>query len=241
MITEIFIVEFILIMTAIYSNSVLGDQIDQFPSEAEEDNVFVKLDAQKLTDRDMDIIVQHAIQKRQCTFLDLQKNEITSAGMPPLVLALDNNTKLHALYLHENRLLDKGIYQLAQTLTSNNQTLEVLGLNSIGLTDVGAEDLAVMLQKNHVLKRLQLQANEIGDRGILYLAEALTTHNTTLEHLELAENKFIADANLNFLLDMIKSNRSLKVLDLRLCGISDSGKAQLQEAAKANENLQLIL
>ncbi|CAF2558353.1 unnamed protein product [Rotaria sp. Silwood2] len=226
-------------MTSNYSNPILEDQIDQFPCN--EDNLLVQLNSQKLSDQDMEVVVKHAIQKRQCTFLDLHDNEITSEGMSILASALRDNSKLHTLYLHDNRLFDKGIYSLAQILTSNNKTLEVLGLNSIGLTDVGAEDLGVMLQKNHTLTRLQLQANEIGDRGVLYLADALTKYNTTLEQLEMAENKFVSDSSVDLLVEMIKHNRSLKVLDVRLCNISDSGKAKLQEAVESNKDLQLIL
>jgi Ran GTPase-activating protein (RanGAP) involved in mRNA processing and transport len=234
-----FIVEFTLIMTTNYSNPILEEQIDQISSH--EDNLLVKLNSQKLTDQDMEIVVKHAIQKRQCTSLDLHDNEITSEGISILASTLTNNVKLHTLYLHGNRLFDKGIYELTQVLTSNNQTLQVLGLNSIGLTDTGAEDLAAMLQKNHTLIRLQLQANEIGDRGVQYLADALAKYNTTLEQLEMAENKFVSDTSVDFLVETIRYNRSLKVLDIRFCNISDSGKAKLQETIKSNKDLQLKL
>jgi Ran GTPase-activating protein (RanGAP) involved in mRNA processing and transport len=226
-------------MTTNYSNQILEDQINQF--QFQEDDLLIKLNSQKLTDKDMEIIVKHAIQKRQCTFLDLHDNDITPEGMSILASALNDNTKLRTLYLHNNRLFDKGIYSLAQTLTSNNQTLEVLGLNSTGLTDVGAEDLAVMLHKNHTLKCLQLRANQIDDRGVLYLSEALTKHNTTLEQLEMAENTLVTDSSVDFLVEMINNNRSLKVLDIRLCNISNSSKAKLQETIESNKNLQLIL
>ncbi|CAM4750340.1 unnamed protein product [Rotaria magnacalcarata] len=231
--------EFKLIMATNYSNPILEDQIDQFLCD--ENNLLIKLDNKKLIDQDMAIVVEQAIQKKQCTYLDLQDNEITSEGMPILALALSENSKLHTLYLHDNHLFDKGIYSLAQILTSNNHTLKILGLNSIGLTDVGAEDLAVMLQKNRTLTHLQLQANEIDNRGILYLAEALTKSNTTLEQLELAENKLVNDSSVDLLVEIIKHNRSLKVLNVRLCNISDSGKTKLQAATEANKDLQLML
>ncbi|CAF2883503.1 unnamed protein product [Rotaria sp. Silwood2] len=226
-------------MTSDYSNPILENQIDQFPYN--EDNILIQLNSQKLSDQDMETIVKHAIQKRQCTFFDLRGKEIVSEGMPILASALSVNSKLHTLYLHGNRLFDKGIYSLAQVLTSNNQTLEILGLNSIGLTDVGAEDLGVMLQKNRTLTRLQLEANEISDRGIVYLNEALKKYNTTLQQLEMAENKFVSDSSVDLLAEMIKHNRSLKIFDIRLCNISDSGKAKLQEEIELNKDLKLIL
>ncbi|CAF4095229.1 unnamed protein product [Rotaria sp. Silwood1] len=233
------IVEFILIMTSDYSNPILENQIDQFPYN--EDNILIQFNSQKLSHQDMEIIVKHAIQKRQCTVLDLRDNEITSEGMSILASTLSDNSKLHTLCLHGNRLFDKGIYSLSHVLTSNNQTLEILGLNSIGLTDVGAENLGVMLQKNRTLTRLQLEANKIDDRGILYLAEALKKYNTTLQQLEIAENKFVSDSSVDLLDEMIKHNRSLKILDIRLCQISDSGKPKLQEAIELNKDLKLIL
>ena len=226
-------------MTTDYSNPTLEDQIDQF--QPDEDNLSIKLNAQKLTDQDMEIIVRHAIEKRQCTSLDLQDNEFTARSISILSSALNNNTKLHTLHLHGNRLLDEGIYSLVQTLMSNNQTLRKLGLNSIGLTDVGAEDLGAMLQKNQTLTHLYLQGNDIGDRGILYLSGALAKFNTTLEQLEMAENKNISDASVDKLVEMIKCNRSLKVFDIKLSGISDQGKAKLQETAESNKDLQFIV
>ena len=239
MMLNLFIVEFILTMTANYSNPSLVERIDQCLSD--EGNLSIKLNSQKLTDQDMKIIVEHAIQMKQCTSLELNDNEITSEGMSVLASELKKNSKLLALYLHGNPLADTGIYSFAQVLTTENQTLEVLDLSSIGLTDVGAEDLAAMLQKNQALTRLQLQSNAIGDRGAQHLAEVLTKDNRTLLQLEMAENKFVTDTCVDFLVEMIKCNRSLKLFDIRLCSISDSGKAKLRETSESNKELQLLL
>ena len=229
----------ILPMTANDSNTILEDRIDQFQPDAE--NLSVRLNHQNLTDQDMEIVVKNAIQKRQCTLLHLQDNKITAEGMTVLAPALKDNAKLRALYLHGNHFSDKGIYELIQVLMSNNNTLEILGLNSTGLTDVGAEDLSAMLQQNKALKRLQLEGNQIDTRGMLHLCEALTNDNTTLEQLEMADNKLVTDSSVDYLVKMIQTNRSLKVLDMRNCNISDAGKGKLQQAMESNKDLQLIL
>ena len=226
-------------MTANYSNPTLVEQINQFLLD--DGNLLVKLNNQKVTDQDMQIIVENVIQKRKCTSLDLNDNEITSEGMSIIALELKKNSTLRALYLHGNPLSDTGIYSFAQVLTSENQTLEVLDLSSIGLTDVGGEDLAAMLQKNQTLTRLQLQGNDIGDRGAQHLAEALTKDNSTLLQLEMAENKLVTDVSVNFFIEMIKRNQSLKLFDIKLCSLSDAGKAKLQETRQSNKELQLLL
>lgn len=216
-----------------------NNTINQIP--VEENEGVIKLNNRKLTDQDMPDIVRQAIQEKQCTYLDLQDNEFTWEGMSILVPALKENPNLQTLYLHSNRLSDKGIYTLAELLTSNNHALKILGLNSTGLTDVGAEDLGVMLQKNSTLTHLELEANDIGDRGMLYLAETLMKHNTTLEQLNLAKNKPITDSSVDLLVELIQQNRPLKVLNLSHCGITSSGKAKLQEAIESNKDLQLLL
>jgi len=221
------------------TDSTLEQKIDQFTSDNEE--LSVQLNNQNLTDQDMKTVVKHAIEKRQCTLLDLQDNKITSEGMSILVSALNNNTKLRALYLNGNPLSNKGIYELIQVLASDNKTLEILGLNSTGLSDVGAEDLSAMLQQNQALKCLQLKSNQIDTRGVLHLTETLAKKNTTLEQLYLADNRLITDSSVDYVVDMIKTNQSLKVLDLSNCSISDAGKAKLQQAMKSNKDLQLIL
>ncbi len=50
----------------------------------------------------------------------------------------------------------------------------------------------------------------------------------------------ISDSSIDFLVDMLQYNRSLKKLDLRVCNLSDSAKAKLQEAAKTKRNFQLL-
>ena len=92
-----------------------------------------------------------------------------------------------------------GVRSFVKTLSINNNVLKKLNLLNNGITDNGAEYLAVMLKTNKTLTELNLLGNEISDEGVAMLANALQHYNSTLEDLDLASNTLISDASVDFL------------------------------------------
>jgi hypothetical protein len=201
----------------------------------------IDLDRQFLTDQDMPIVVQQAVIDKQCTILSLSNNRITSQGVSILAEVLHNNTTLAGLYIFNNRVGDEGVYSLAQALAENNSTLKALSVGWNGITDEGAEYLAEILKTNRTLSELWLPCNQISDRGVQLLANALIQHNTNLKTLSLDANEGVNDSSVTYLTDMINQNQSLDVLHVCNCKLSKTGKARLREVAKSKMNFALHL
>ena len=187
----------------------------------------------------MEIIVKEAIIKKQCEKLDLRINQITSVGASIIAKALNNNTVLKNLNFDEDRFGDMGVHAITKTLSLNNCKVCLLDLQSTGITDKGAEYLAEMLKANTTLIGLLLGNNEISDRGVQYLTNALTHRNTTLCSLYINDNKLISDASVNSLVEMLNHNPTLTCLRIDVCNLSEKGKEKLRQIAKSKKGFEL--
>jgi hypothetical protein len=79
----------------------------------------VNLDHQRLTDRDMRVVVEQVIIDRRCAKLSLQNNEMTSDGIITLATGVRESTILEELDLSNNRLSDNDLFFLAKELSVN--------------------------------------------------------------------------------------------------------------------------
>ena len=161
--------------------------------------------------------------------------------------------------LSYHSLSDTSIKILMQSLCrSLNPQSEITGridtyIGYNGITGLGTSYIADTLRTIRALRSLILWGNPIGDKGLQYIAEALTT-NTTLTELSLREcrlriteesgpalikmlqrNKTLREldlswnelatsdnaASINFIVEGLKMNTTLKVMDLRSCDITD--------------------
>ncbi len=82
----------------------------------------MNFDGQRLTDRDMKIVVDQTIVERQCRGLSLQNNELTSQGISTLAMGVRESTTLEELNLSNNRLSDEDLLLLAKELSVNETT-----------------------------------------------------------------------------------------------------------------------
>jgi Ran GTPase-activating protein (RanGAP) involved in mRNA processing and transport len=193
----------------------------------------------ELIDQDMEIVAKQAILNKQCKQLFLQLNKITSLGVSILADTLNNNTTLETLYLGNNHISDDGVYSLVNILSINNNTLKTLVLQKNGITDKGAKYLAQMLKTNETLTWLYLGDNEISDEGVRMLAESIEKYNTTLEMLVLTSNKLLTDSSIDYLIEMIKHNQSLKKLWIDSCHLSEAGKERLNKIQQSKKDFYI--
>ncbi|CAF0750060.1 unnamed protein product [Rotaria sp. Silwood1] len=196
----------------------------------------IDLDRQNLTDRDMKIIVKYAIIKNHCKRIRLRDNNFTSYCTTILSEGLYNNTTLKSLDLRNNHLSDLGVQILALSIIHSN--VETLNLESNDITSEGAQYLAQILRNSRTLTELYLSKNFLGDRGVKYLANALSedtiniqeqsnnsisvANQTILQHLYLGQND-ITDEGIKYLCDMLKTNQTLSWLWLTDNKISNQG------------------
>ncbi len=106
---------------------------------------------------------------------------------------------------------DSVILKIARLL-ANNSTLTDLKLDRNGISDVGAEYLAIALRSNTTLTSLSLSVNQITDVGAKHLAEALE-ENSTLTQLDLSYNK-ISESGKQPLIELSQSSSTLTTIDL---------------------------
>jgi len=217
-----------------YQNKQLQDLIKQCQSQSE-----VNLMALNLNDEDMKIIVKDAVINKQCKQLYLQYNKITSVGASIIANALNNNATLEDLYLTDNRLCVKGVRSLMTILSLNNSTLSLLDLQDTSITDEGAMYVAEMLKTNTRLCRLLLGNNEISNRGVERLSEALSYHNNTLISLNLTNNKLISELGIESLIKILKHNQTLIYLYIEECDLSEKGKDKLRQIARTKKGFKL--
>ncbi len=212
-----------------YQNIKLEQQIGQSYNS-------VCLDEMELIDQDMEIIVKEAIINKQCNFLSLQSNKITSIGASILAESLNNNTTLETLYLRDNYISDDGVESLVHILTSHPNVVKTLVLQKNKITDKGAKYLAQMLEVNQTLTWLYLGENEISNEGVRMISKAIETHNKTLEMLVLSSNKLLTDLSVDYLLSMIRNNQSLKKLWIDDCNLSNTGKQRLENVQQSKKD-----
>ncbi|CAF2475848.1 unnamed protein product [Rotaria sp. Silwood2] len=210
--------------------------INQYPLYSK-----ISLRNQYLTDDDIPIVVNLAIINKKCKILDLGRNQIISQGVIQIAESLTNNTTLQMLSLHKNSLSEISVQYLAAKLLLNDSALKWLDLESTDLTDNSAEYLAIMLRTNRSITGLWLSNNRIGYHGVEMLALALIYYNRTLKYLDLENNRLINDSCLNYLIDMLEQNGSLKEVYLNNCQLSMTSKIKLQTIAAKKQNFRLFL
>ena len=117
--------------------------------------------------------------------------------------------------------------------------IRTLNLSHNNIRDEGAVYLAELLKIKRTLIHLHLNSNQIGDKGVQRLAEALCYPTTNLLKLYLQNNPWIRDSSVDYLVDMFKRNRSLHTLCLVNCGLTDVGRQRLKEVAVSKKTFYL--
>ncbi|CAF1136696.1 unnamed protein product [Adineta ricciae] len=238
-----------LIIDNIYRNIALEHRIVQYGH-----SWTIDLGKQNLTDRDMNIVVKHALIKNRCKRVRLCDNNITCQGLSILSKGLNNNSTLESIDLRNNQISDFGIQCLTAAIVNSN--IKTLNLESNQITHIGAQYLAQLLKENRTITELYLSKNHLGDRGIELIANALMNaseslseqtnkqicarYSSTLQHLYLGQND-ITDVGLKYLSNMLKSNRTLTWLWLTGNEISDHGVEILSNTlANSNTNIEWL-
>ncbi|OMJ71431.1 hypothetical protein SteCoe_30365 [Stentor coeruleus] len=113
-------------------------------------------------------------------FLDISANTLTSISIPYLSTALPHLSQLKVLKLGDNPIKDQGLLLIIQVLEAN---LEELGLNNIGMSAKGLQELCSKLPSMRNLTYLYLDYNLIDQKPMKILIDILPKLN--LKHLSL--------------------------------------------------------
>ncbi|XP_067864735.1 NACHT, LRR and PYD domains-containing protein 3-like [Heterodontus francisci] len=113
----------------------------------------------------------------------LADNNLTDFCIEDLASALSTNRSLTGLYLGYNKLRCSGVKLLSQALKNLECEVQRLSLNSNGLTDCCAEDLASALSTNLSLTDLNLNDNKLRDSGVKLLSASLSKPDSKIQEL----------------------------------------------------------
>ncbi|KAK7117958.1 hypothetical protein R3I94_023242 [Phoxinus phoxinus] len=171
--------------------------------------------------------------------LDLSENNITDSEMKQLSALLEHpQCKLEKLELRSCGISDGGCAVLSSALRSN-PSLRELDLSGNNITEAGVMQLSDLLEHPQCkLQKLGLRSFHISDRGCAVLSSALRLNPAHLRELDLSENN-ITELGVKMLSALLADPRcKLEKLGLRSCGISDGGCADLSSALRSNLSLR---
>ncbi|XP_072893274.1 NACHT, LRR and PYD domains-containing protein 3-like [Hemitrygon akajei] len=181
-------------------------------------------------------LVSAALRNPECKIqkLGLEKVGLTDSGAEDLASALSTNPSLTELDLSGNKLGDSGVKLVSAALRNPECKIQKLELESVGLTDSGAEDLASGLRTNPSLTELYLTGNKLGDSGVKLVSVALRNPECKIQKLQLI-NVGLTDSGAEDLVSALSTNPSLTELDLSGNKLGDSGVKLVSEALRNPE------
>lgn len=139
--------------------------------------------------------------------LRLEDNNIGNDGVLQLANALKVNTRLQILSILRNGVTDLGASVLANALKTNKSLIKLsldgravlshfkddaLDYSTNNIGNDGADEIAEMLLVNNTLQELYLSFNQIDEKGVYNLYNALKTNsNSKLKKLDVYGSKFL--------------------------------------------------
>ncbi|XP_053113727.1 NACHT, LRR and PYD domains-containing protein 3-like isoform X2 [Hemicordylus capensis] len=124
--------------------------------------------------------------------LCLCESEITAASCGELSSALSTNQMLEDIDLWNNQLGDSGARLLFEGLKQPTCKLQILSMCNCKLTAASCGDISSALCTNQNLKELRLDANELGDSGVMLLCQGLKHPNCRLKKIGLDSDQLTA-------------------------------------------------
>ena len=179
---------------------------------------------------------------RYLQVLDLHENGIHEEGGKAIGEALMINTSLQVLDLHDNPILS-GVVHIAESL-KHNHSLREINLSNCGISEEGAELLAISLKENNSLQTLLLRGNylsginNLSDIGAAYIADSLR-HNNCLKRLDISYCG-LRDGGMKSLGSALAMDSSLEELNVSNGAVTGIGLMALGESLKRNRRLKKL-
>ncbi|XP_022801605.1 leucine-rich repeat-containing protein 74B-like isoform X1 [Stylophora pistillata] len=174
------------------------------------------------------------IQEKQLNF---RHRLLGAKGGQALAAALELNTTLASLDLHENFLEGEGGAAIAAMLKENCYITE-LDVSSNKLGSYGCMSMCDMLQNNVSLLKIDLSDNGFSDKDTVYLLDAFKG-NDKVTWMNLSHNKFSEKSGENLGLG-ISFNDAMEYLDLSWNHIRRKGATEITKGLRTNCTLNTL-
>jgi hypothetical protein len=186
-------------------------------------------------------IVQHRIEQlilySYFTVLDLSKVELGEVDVDAIVDGLKKAKTLESVVLDKCKLNDGGVEKLAAALIEGNHlTIKKISLRQNTIGNRGATAMAQVCQRSTTLEEFDLSDNSISSRGAAAVIGAFHKNpNPAIHTLNLAQNEIWDMDDGTFL----KTNKTLKVLNLDGNFMHDEGAEQIANAIAGNKRTKM--
>lgn len=182
--------------------------------------------------------------------LDLHNTGILDIGVKYIMESLKKNTTLKHLYLDANGITIDGANYIADyfnyIVKHNIKGVTSIWIDINRIDDDGIVVIAKSLENYKYLKRLIVGSNRITENGTKSLCSALVNstslkvfdlglYKSTADLGELPNN--IGDVGVNYIVDFIKNNKSVEVLNILHNNISSEGIDKLADALETNSTI----
>ncbi|XP_016116040.1 NACHT, LRR and PYD domains-containing protein 3-like, partial [Sinocyclocheilus grahami] len=159
----------------------------------------------------------------------LSKGSLSSADLSPaqwsalVFVLLTSEEELEEFELQKFKKSDECLIRLSAVIKTSKRAL----LNDCDLTDKSCPALATVLGSDTNLKELNMNSNNLQDSGVKLLCTGLENINCKLEILRLRDCG-LTEESCSDLATVLRSNSSLKELDISNNNLQDSGVKKLQ-------------
>jgi Ran GTPase-activating protein (RanGAP) involved in mRNA processing and transport len=186
----------------------------------------VKLLKCNITDEVVVTLTNFLRSNRHVKDLDLSGNDLSDVALEELTATLKalepSQQSLRRLVLHGNHFTGRGIQRLCDVIPQTK--IQNLKLGKMPIDERGLHGLSKLLMDPKCpLSKLDLRSSNLGSSGVSVLWKALAI-NTSLEFL-CVRNSCIDDNAVLYLVQALRSNVTLRALDVQQNPISDIGAA----------------
>ena len=208
----------------------------------------------KISDRGIINIFKALQNNRTLQLLDISHNKISDDGAVDISECLKSNNTLQQFKMSHNLISDIGIISITKALLIN-RTLQVLDISNdiTNISDNGllgfrnylkaVLHLKILWNDKHLIVNLQDTSNRKmyincnhyrTTRAITFLHNCVSTVTLDLTNYQLSDNAAVAIS------EYLKSDNTLRELNMSYNRLSDKGIVSIAEALKINSTLQLL-
>lgn len=193
----------------------------------------------KAQDEGVRALSKYMMQNKTVEVVDLLDNEITPLGCEFLGRALHPscNETTRKLSMDHNVFGDAGLAQLNVGLAIN-PNIQHLSLTYCGLTEHAANFMQQILAfTESKIEYLNLQGNELGNKGVKALLEAVKINACILE-LGLADNQF-GEKVVDDIVEVVKFVPQIYCIDIKHNGIYEEGAEKIFKACEPKKSTKV--